>query len=92
MFKSSIFIGAALYTSTTSAQYDTAATCRSCIDSGGTQCLTSSGGVTFYDTATCCPKGSKTVFCSKPYGQQSFNYCADKTKIKNKYIQNWTCP
>ena len=66
MFKTTIV--ATFMVSTATAQYDTSATCRSCIDAGGRQCLTSSAGVTFYDTATCCPKGSKTIFCDKPYG------------------------
>ena len=84
MFKTGIF--AALLASTAHAQYDNYATCGQCIANGGRQCLTSAGGVTFYDTGTCCGKDNKSIFCTKPYGQQAFNYCADQSKIKNKYI------
>lgn len=54
--------------SAANAQADTAATCRKCIDDGGRQCLTSGGGLTFYDTGSCCKTGDKSVFCDKPYG------------------------
>ena len=61
MIKTSLL--AALMASTANAQFDTAATCRACFTSGGRQCLSSGGGITFYDTGTCCAKGSTSNFC-----------------------------
>ena len=89
MFKSTII--AALMTSVANAQLDTYATCKACLTGGGRQCLTSAGGITFYDLGTCCKAGDKSIFCDKDYGQKSFNYCASSTTIKNEFIQNWTC-
>ena len=66
MFKNTIL--AALMASSANAQSDTWATCNACITNGGRQCLTSAGGVTFYDTGTCCKSTDKSVFCTKPYG------------------------
>jgi hypothetical protein len=66
MFKSTII--AALFASVANAQTDTYATCKACLSGGGTQCLTSAGGLSFYDLGTCCKSTDTSVFCNKPYG------------------------
>jgi hypothetical protein len=68
MFKNT-FLAALLATVVNAqAQTDSAATCRKCFDGGGRQCITSGGGVTFYDAGSCCLPGDTSTFCTKAYG------------------------
>ena len=82
MFKTSIF--AALMIATVIAQSDLYSECRKCIDDGGRHCLTSSGGMSFYDSGTCCAKDSTSYFCTRSNAQKAFNFCAESSKIKNE--------